>query len=84
MDIIRDELEKLYAICEFSVNVHRNANHTFDEAEKTVIYYQGMYSGYMLLLSRLLPPNIYDDYVSYTDDQNEKMYALLATFERKE
>lgn len=77
MDIIKDKLDKCFANCEFALNLHKNANHTFEEAEKTVIFYQGYSVGGLVMLSHLLPSDLYDEYVSYADELNEKMYALL-------
>ena len=84
MDIIRDKLDKCYANCEFALNLHKNANHDFTEAEKTVIFYQGRVTGGVMMLSHLLPPDLLDDYISYADVLNDKMYALLEPFERKQ
>lgn len=77
MDIIRDKLDKLYANCEFAVNVHKNANHDFAEAEKTVIFYQGMLAGCMMMLTHLLPSDIYEKYETYTNELAVNMYGLL-------
>ena len=82
MDIIRSKLDKWYEQCEFAVGLHKKAGHNTSETEKTVIFWQGVCAGGVMMLSHILPSDLYDEYLSYSDELSEKMYTLLEPFER--
>ena len=77
MDIIRCKLDKWYEQCEFAVGVHKKANHDISEAEKTIIFYQGLCAGGVMMLSHILPSDLYDEYLAYSDELSEKMMIYL-------
>ena len=83
MDIIRNKLDKWYAQCEFAVSVHKKGNHDITDAEKSVIFYQGLCAGGVMMLSHLLPSDLFDEYLAYSDELSEKMMIFLEKTYRK-